>query len=78
MFKELCKTLRLSDQDLDRIISLLPIEQKKKTVVMFSDDTTLTNLTKLLSCFDATGDNVSIKMDTNVDELCKSIIFQFS
>jgi len=63
--------LRLSDDDMDKIISLLPIEPKKKTVVMFCDDVKLMNLIELLSCFDITGENVSIKMNTNVDELCK-------
>lgn len=66
----MCKTLRLSDQDVDKIISLLPIEPKKKTVVMFCDDVKLVNFTELLSCFDITGENVSININTNVDELC--------
>lgn len=69
MLKELCKTLRLNDQDMDRIISLLPMEQKKKTMVMFCDDMQL-NLIDLLSCFNIIGENVSIKMDKNIDELC--------
>lgn len=55
---------------MDKIVSLLPIEPKKKTVVMFYDDVKLTNLIKLLSCFDTTGENVSIRIDKNVDELC--------
>jgi len=77
-FKELCKTLRLSDQDMDRIISLLPIEPKKKTVIMFYDDMKLMNLAELLSCFDTVGKHVSIKIDSNVDELCKTFfIFDF-
>lgn len=68
--KELCKTLRLSEQDMDKIISLLPIEQKKKPVVMFHDDVRLMNLVELLSYFDTIGETVSIRMDKNVDELC--------
>lgn len=56
---------------MDKIISLLPIEPKKKTVVMFSDDVKLTNLIELLSCFDTTGENISVKFDKNIDELCK-------
>lgn len=56
---------------MDKIISLLPIEPKKKTVVMFCANAKLMNLTGLLSCFDTTGENISVKMDTNVDELCK-------
>lgn len=71
MFKELCKTLRLNDQDMDRIISLLPIEPKKKTTVMFCDNVKLLNLIKLIDCFDTTGENLSLKTDKNVDELCK-------
>lgn len=56
---------------MDRIISLLPIEPKKKNVVMFCDDAKHMNLSGLLSCFGTTGKNVSVKMNTNVDELCK-------
>lgn len=67
----MCKTLRLSDQDMDKIISLLPIEPKKKTVVMFSCDVKLINLIELISCFDTTGENLSVKIDKNIDELCK-------
>lgn len=55
---------------MDKIISLLPIEQKKKPVVMFHDDVRLMNLVDLLSYFDTTGETISIKMDKNVDELC--------
>lgn len=69
--KELCKTLRLNDQDMDRIISLLPIEPKKKTIVMFCDDMKLMSLIELLTCFDTTGEIVSIKLDKNIDDLCK-------
>lgn len=69
--KELCKTLRLTDEDLDRIISLLPIEPKKKTIVMFYDDVKSMNLIELLSYFNTTGESVSINNDKNVDELCK-------
>ncbi|XP_022162830.1 rab3 GTPase-activating protein non-catalytic subunit isoform X1 [Myzus persicae] len=71
--QELCKTLRLTDQDMDRIISLLPIEPKKKTVVMFYDDVKSMNLIELLSYFNTTGEHVSINIDKNVDELCKHI-----
>lgn len=71
LLKELCKTLRLSDQDMDRIISLLPIEQKKKNIVMFNDDVQMMKLNELLSCFNVTGENVSIKTEKNIDELCK-------
>lgn len=60
---------------MDKIISLLPIEPKKKTVVMFSDDLRLMNLCELLSCFDTTGEKVSLKMDTNIDELSKNYKF---
>jgi len=67
----LCKTLRLTDEDLDRIISLLPIEPKKKTVVMFYDDVKSMNIIELLSYFNTTGESVSINNDKNVDELCK-------
>jgi len=70
-FKELCKTLRLTDEDLDRIISLLPIEPKKKTTVMFYDDVKSMNIIELLSYFNTTGESVSINNDKNVDELCK-------
>lgn len=56
---------------MDRIISLLPIEPKKKTIVMFCDDMKLLNLIELIACFDTTGENVSLKTDKNVDELCK-------
>lgn len=56
---------------MDKIISLLPIEPKKKTVVMFCENAKLMNLTGLLSRFDTTGENISVKMNTNVDELCK-------
>jgi len=73
--KELCKTLRLTDQDMDRIISLLPIEPKKKTVVMFYDDVKSMNLIELLSYFNTTGEHVSINIDKNVDELCKIYLF---
>lgn len=59
---------------MDRIISLLPIEPKKKTVVMFSDDVKLINLIELLSCFDSTGENISVKFDKNIDELCKFLL----
>lgn len=59
---------------MDRIISLLPIEPKKKTIVMFCDDMQQVNLIELLSCFHTTGENVSIKMNTNVDELCMTFI----
>uniref|UniRef100_A0A2S2P4L9 Rab3 GTPase-activating protein non-catalytic subunit n=1 Tax=Schizaphis graminum TaxID=13262 RepID=A0A2S2P4L9_SCHGA len=71
--QELSKTLRLTDQDMDRIISLLPIEPKKKTVVMFYDDIKSLNLIELLSYFNTTGENVSVNIDKNVDELCKHI-----
>lgn len=71
--QELSKTLRLTDQDMDRIISLLPIEPKKKTVVMFYDDVKSMNLIELLSYFNTTGENVSINIDKNVDKLCKHI-----
>jgi len=70
-FKELSKTLRLTDQDMDRIISLLPIEPKKKTVVMFYDDIKSLNLIELLSYFNTTGEIVSVNINKNVDELCK-------
>lgn len=76
-FKELCKTLRLSDQDMDKIISLLPIEPKKKTVVMFSDDVRSMNLVELLSYFNTTGENVSINIDKNIDELCKIYLYLY-
>jgi len=56
---------------MDRIISLLPIEPKKKTIVMFSDDVKSMNLVELLSNFNTTGENVSINIEKNVDELCK-------
>lgn len=65
------KTLRLTDQDMDRIISLLPIEPKKKTVVMFYDDIKSLNLIELLSYFNTTGEIVSVNINKNVDELCK-------
>lgn len=55
---------------MDRIIALLPIEPKKKTVVMFCDDRRVMNLIELLSCFE-TGENLSIKIDKNVEELSK-------
>ncbi|XP_025425417.1 rab3 GTPase-activating protein non-catalytic subunit isoform X2 [Sipha flava] len=71
--QELCKTLRLTDQDMDRIISLLPIEPKKKTIVMFCDNMKLLNLVELIACFDTTGENVSLKTDKNIDELCKRL-----
>lgn len=67
----MCKTLRLTDEDLDRIISLLPIEPKKKTIVMFYDDVKSMNLIELLSYFNTTGESVSINKDKNIDELCK-------
>jgi len=73
----LCKTLRLSDQDMDKIISLLPIEPKKKTVVMFSDDMKSMNLVELLSYFNTTGENVSINIDKNIDELCKIYLYLY-
>lgn len=56
---------------MDKIIALLPIEQKKKTVVMFCNDARLINLSGLLSCFDTIGEKVFLKTDTNIDELCK-------
>lgn len=62
---------------MDRIISLLPIEPKKKTIVMFYDNVKLVNLIELLSCFDTTDENVSIKMNTSIDELCKIFLFAF-
>lgn len=71
----MCKTLRISDQNMDRIISLLPIEPKKKTIVMFCDNVRFVNLIELLSCFDTTGENMSIKINTNIDELCKIFLY---
>lgn len=62
---------------MDRIISLLPIEPKKKTIVMFCDNVKLVNLIELLSCFDTTGENISIKIDANIDELCKIFLYIF-
>lgn len=75
LLKELCKTLRLNDQDIDRIISLLPMEQKKKNIVMFNDDMQMMKLDELFSCFDIVGENVSIKIEKNIDELCKYYIY---
>lgn len=63
---------------MDRIIALLPIEPKKKTVVMFCDDIKLMNLIELLSCFDTSGESVSLKIDKNIDELCMSYLYKFS
>ncbi|XP_050425334.1 rab3 GTPase-activating protein non-catalytic subunit [Adelges cooleyi] len=71
--QELCKTLRISDQDLDKIISLLPIEPQRKIVVMFQDEMKLsyTKLTELITCFDVSGEHIILKRDMNVDDLCK-------
>ncbi|XP_050524026.1 rab3 GTPase-activating protein non-catalytic subunit isoform X2 [Daktulosphaira vitifoliae] len=73
--QELCKTLRISDQDLDKIISLVPFEIQRKTTVMFQDEIklTFTKVIELLSCFKTTEDYITLRKDVNLDDLCKKI-----